>query len=221
VTGVTWTTWTLGATAAAVGALHTMAPDHWMPFAALARARGWSARRAARTTILCGFGHVTTSALLGIAALFAGLAAIHLIGGTLESFANVLLMTFGTIYLIWGLRRSFRRDPLAVIHPHAHSHGHHDHDHGLTEWSLFVLFSADPCVAVIPMILAAAGAGWFAVGAVIVAYELATIVTMVILVTAAHSGIHAIRAPWIDRYGDAAAGAIIVCVGAAMAVLGI
>ena len=71
------------------------------------------------------------------------------------------------------------------------------------------------------MILAAAGAGWFAVGAVIVAYELATIVTMVVLVTAAHSGIHAIRAPWIDRYGDAAAGAIIVCVGAAMAVLGI
>jgi hypothetical protein len=135
--------------------------------------------------------------------------------------AVVLRGTGSTIYLIWGLRRSVRRDPLAVIHPHTHqhSHGHHDHDHGLTEWSLFVLFSADPCVAVIPMILA--GAGWLAVGAVIVAYELATIVTMVVLVTAAHSGIRAIRAPWIDRYGDAAAGAIIVCVGAAMAVLGI
>ncbi len=42
-----------------------------------------------------------------------------------------------------------------------------------------------------------------------------------LLVTAAHPGIRAIRAPWLDRYGDAAAGAIIVCVGAAMAVLGI
>ena len=55
----------------------------------------------------------------------------------------------------------------------------------------------------------------------IVANELATIATMVFLVTAAHSGIRAIRARWIDRYGDAAAGAIIVCVGAAMTVLGI
>jgi hypothetical protein len=158
-----------------------------------------------------------------IAALFAGLTAIHMIGGKLESFANVLLMTFGTIYLIWGLRRSFRRDPLAVIHPHTHqhSHGHHITTTASPSGRSSSSSPADPCVAVIPMILAAAGAGWLAVAAVIVAYELATIVTMVGLVTAAHSGIRALRAPWLDRYGDAAAGALIVCVGAAMAVLGI
>ena len=131
--------------------------------------------------------------------------------------------TFGTVYLIWGLRRSLRRDPLAVIHPHDHHHvhGHNDHDHGLTEWSLFLLFSADPCVAVIPMIIASAGAGWHTVGAVVLAYELATIGTMVVLVIAAHAGARALHAPWIDRYGDAIAGALIVSVGAAMAVLGL
>jgi threonine/homoserine/homoserine lactone efflux protein len=207
--------------AVTVGSLHTMAPDHWMPFAALARSRGWSARRAARTTILCGFGHVTVSAALGIAALFAGLAVIHAIGARLESHATLLLMGFGTVYMIWGLWRSFRRDPHSAIHPHRHAHGHHDHDHGLTEWSLFVLFSADPCVAVIPMIIAAAGAGWHAVLTVVLAYELATIATMVVLVTTAHAGARAFRAPWIDRYGDATAGAVIVMVGAAVRVLGI
>lgn len=214
---------TLVLAAATVGALHTMAPDHWMPFAALARARHWSPARAARTTILCGFGHVTVSALLGILAAFAGLGIIQIIGGRLASLATWLLMAFGTVYLIWGIRRSLRRDPLAVIHPHDHhhAHGHHDHDHGLTEWSLFLLFSADPCVAVMPMIFAAAGAGWPAVVAVVIAYELATIATMVVLVTLAHAGTRALRAPWIDRYGDAIAGAVIVSVGAAMAVLGI
>jgi hypothetical protein len=219
---MTGASFTLAVTAAAIGALHTMAPDHWMPFAALARARKWTPLRAARTTILCGFGHVTTSAALGVVALFAGLGAIHLIGGRLESFANILLMGFGTLYLIWGLRRSFRRDPLEVMHAHDHhhAHGHNRHDHGLTEWSLFALFSADPCVAVIPMILAAAGAGWLGVAAVILAYEVATIATMVVLVTFAHAGARALRAPWIDRYGDAIAGALIVCVGAAMAILG-
>ncbi|HWS72705.1 MAG TPA: hypothetical protein VN605_11350, partial [Thermoanaerobaculia bacterium] len=166
-------TWTLSATAAAVGALHTLAPDHWMPFAALARSRGWSPLRTARTTVLCGFGHVTVSAALSVAALFAGLGAIHLIGGTLAGYANLLLIAFGLVYMSWGLHRSFRRDPLGVLHAHDHhhAHGHHDHDHGLTEWSLFALFAADPCVAVVPMILAAAGAGWLAVGAVIFAYE--------------------------------------------------
>ena len=71
------------------------------------------------------------------------------------------------------------------------------------------------------MILAAAGAGWLAVAAVIVTYELATIATMVVLVTFAHAGARALHAPWIDRYGDVTAGALIACVGVAMAVLGI
>jgi nickel/cobalt exporter len=209
--------------AATVGALHTMAPDHWMPFAALGRARGWSAVRTARTTILCGFGHVTVSALLGIVSVFIGLGAVKLIGGHLETFATWMLMVFGVTYMIWGLRRSFRRDPLGVAHAHDHhhAHGHHDHDHGLTEWSLFLLFSADPCVAVIPMIVAAAGEGWSTVIAVVIAYELATIATMVILATAARAGAGVFRAPWLDRFGHAAAGALIAAVGVAMAVTGL
>jgi nickel/cobalt exporter len=105
------------AAAAAVGSLHTMAPDRWMPFAALARARGWSPLRAARTTILCGFGHVTVSAALGVAAVFLGLGAVHMIGGRLASLATPLLMLFGLSYMLWGLRRSFRRDPSASCTP--------------------------------------------------------------------------------------------------------
>ncbi|MGZ4807840.1 MAG: hypothetical protein ACXV7D_00800 [Thermoanaerobaculia bacterium] len=214
---------TLVVAAATVGSLHTMAPDHWMPFAALARARKWSALRTARTTVLCGFGHVTVSAALGIVALFAGLGIIHAIGSHLANQANWLLMAFGTIYMIWGLRRSLRRDPHEVLHPHDHHHpqGHHDHDHGLTEWSLFLLFCADPCVAVIPMIMAASGGGWTTVAVVVLTYEIATIATMVVLVAGAHAGVRAVRSPWLDRYGDVAAGVLIVSVGATMALLGI
>jgi nickel/cobalt exporter len=201
---------TLVVAAATVGSLHTMAPDHWMPFAALARARKWSALRTARTTVLCGFGHVTVSAALGIAALFVGLGVIKAIGSHLENQANWLLMAFGTVYMIWGFWRRGQ---------HHHDHPH-DHDHGLTEWSLFLLFCADPCVAVIPMIMAAASGGWTTVAAVVITYEVATIATMVVLVAGAHAGVRSVRSPWIDRYGHAAAGALIVSVGAAMAWLG-
>jgi threonine/homoserine/homoserine lactone efflux protein len=209
--------------AAVVGSLHTLIPDHWMPFAALARSRRWSAMHTARVTFLCGFGHVTVSAILGVIALFVGLGAVHAFGARLEGKSIYLLIAFGAIYMAWGLWRSFRRDPLAVMHHHHHHHPHggNEHDHGLTEWSLFALFSADPCVAVIPMIMAVAGAGWTAVLGVIVVYEIATIATMIVLVAAARAGAQAIRFAWFDRFGDAVAGALILALGATLATLGL
>lgn len=197
--------WTLPLAAAAVGALHTLAPDHWIPFAALAKARGWTAARALRTTVLCGLGHVTVSAILGVAALSAGLGLARIIGGRLASAAPLLLMLFGTIYMLWGLR------------PHRHRH----EKQGLTEGALFVLFSSDPCVALIPLIVAAAAGTWTAILAVILAYEVGTIASMSILVLTAHASAKAVREPFFDRYGDAAAGALILVVGAAVQLFGI
>jgi nickel/cobalt transporter (NicO) family protein len=214
---------TLMFAAASVGSLHSLAPDHWVPFAALSRARGWSSSHTARLTILCGLGHVSVSAILGLVALFIGLETVHAFGARLEDNAIYLLIGFGILYTVWGLRRSFARDPLQVMHSHQHHHphGHNDHDHGLTEWSLFLLFSADPCVAVIPMIMAASVGGGWAVVAVVVTYELATIATMVFLVAAARAGANTLKFAWFERYGDAAAGALIVTVGTVLSILGV
>ena len=200
--------WALVIAAATVGSLHTIAPDHWMPFAALSRARNWNLLRTARTTILCGFGHVTVSAALGVAALFVGLEVVEALGSNLEEQAIYLLMGFGTVYMVWGILRS-------------RGHHHHHREGGLTEWSLFLLFCADPCVAVIPMIMAAAMAGWTAVAAVVIAYEIATIGTMVILVAVAQAGISRVRGHWVEHYGHAAAGALIVSVAVVVSLLGI
>ena len=107
--------------------------------------------------------------------------------------------------------------------PHDHGHGHH-HRHGkrdLTAWGLFLLFSADPCIALIPMIIAASARGWSAVGSVIVVYELATICAIVTLVRIAHAGARKLQFAWVDRSGDAVAGALILIVGTVVTVLGI
>ena len=44
--------WTLAIAAASVGALHALAPDHWLPIAAVSRARSWSLARTARVAAL-------------------------------------------------------------------------------------------------------------------------------------------------------------------------
>lgn len=200
-------TGTLIITAALIGSIHTLAPDHWVPFAALARARGWSAARTARTTFFCGFGHVTVSATLGILALVVGLNAVHAMGSRLESYATVLLIGFGLAYMLWGFWRSS-----------VHAHGRPGKN--VTEWGLFLVYSADPCVAVIPMIMAASAGGWTSVALVTLAYEIATITTMIVLATGMLAGVKRMTLHWADHYGDAVAGGVIVFVGVAMLVLG-
>ena len=217
--------------AIAVGSLHTAAPDHWVPFAALGRAHGWTARRIAATTAICGLGHVTVSVLLGLLALWFGLEILQVLGRRMESIASVLLIAFGLAYALVALRRAFSRR-LADVHDHggiAHHHprgraASHQHAHGaggaLTAWTLFLLFCADPCVAVIPILFAAAPLGVARTTLVVAAYELATIATMVGLVLAAGAAVAHVRGHWMDRYGDAVAGALIAVVGIAVSVLG-
>ena len=202
-------------TAITVGSLHSLAPDHWVPYAALARAQKWPAGRTARVTMLCGFGHVTASLLLGVAALVFGLEVVSALGGRLEAWAGLLLMAFGLGYGVWGLRRA------AGARLHGHPHRHYDHVHAaerLTPWTLFLLACADPCVAVVPIVVAAAPLGAAAVVAVGAVYEVATIATMTALALAARRGALALKAVWVDRYGDVAAGALIAALGAVLTV---
>ncbi|HEX2457064.1 MAG TPA: hypothetical protein VHI99_25420, partial [Vicinamibacterales bacterium] len=78
-----------------------------------------------------------------------------------------------------------------------------------------------PCVAVIPLIFAAAPLGWPTTLSVIVAYEVATIGTMVALVLPTRAAATVARGVWMDRHGDALAGAVVALVGIAVLGLGI
>jgi nickel/cobalt transporter (NicO) family protein len=207
----------LALAAIGIGSLHTVAPDHWVPFAALARAQGWSPGRTARITAACGFGHVTVSVLLGVLALVFGLELLRVVGQRMEAVAGLLLIGFGLVYAILGVRRA------AGARLHGHHHHHYDHVHeprAMTPWALFVLFSADPCVAVIPILFAAAPLGGWQTAVVVGAYELATIGTMVALVLPATAVAHRVTGGWMARYGDVAAGGVIASVGVLVSAMG-
>ena len=88
---------TLAIAAGTIGCLHTLAPDHWLPIAAVSRARNWNQVRTARVALLCGFGHVTVSAALGLIALFSGTAIVEALGARSASVAGVLLVVTVTI----------------------------------------------------------------------------------------------------------------------------
>lgn len=203
--------------AVSLAAVHSLAPDHWLPIAALSRVQGWSAGRTARITIVCGAAHVTTSVALGLVGIALGLGVFERYGAHLESFAGMILIGFGLVYGVLGLRH-------AAAHVHGHHHHHYDHVHNpsqATPWGLFAVFAADPCVAILPLLLAAAPLGWTAVALVVLAYEVTTAATMVALVLPARTAANSfVRGAWVHRYGDALAGGFIAVVGITVAVLG-
>ena len=203
----------LAVAAASVGALHSLAPDHWVPIAAVARARAWSARRTARIALACGFGHVTVSVGLGLTALVTGEAAVRALGDRSGTIASALLIAFGVLYALWGARHALHR------WRHGHDHAHAARQ-ATTAWTLFAIYCADPCVAVVPILLAAAPLSRASTLAIVIVYEAATIATMVTLTAVARAGASAVRGAWVERWGDSAAGGLIAATGIVVALLG-
>lgn len=126
-------------TAASVALLHTvLGPDHYLPFIAMGRAGRWSLRKTVWVTVACGVGHVLGSVVIGFAGITLGVSLLSVEG--FESFrgeiAGWLLLGFGLVYFVWGLRRAVRNRPHTHWHAHAdgtvhrHEHVHHgDHVH--------------------------------------------------------------------------------------------
>jgi len=135
-------------TAGSVAMVHTLfGPDHYLPFVAMAKSRGWSLARTMRMTLLCGFGHIVGSIVLGVVGVAIGsqLASLNWIEGIRGDIAAWALMALGTVYFAWGLRHAYRNrgeiehgvvhghEHLASNHSHTHSHPYshsHKHSHG-------------------------------------------------------------------------------------------
>lgn len=127
----------LCAAAASIGFLHTMlGPDHYLPFVAMSRAGGWSLNKTLFVTVLCGIGHVLSSVVLGLIGIAFGVAVFKLeaVEGFRGDLAGWLLLAFGFVYFVWGVRRAIRNKPHCHRHIHAngtmHEHVHvHAEDH--------------------------------------------------------------------------------------------
>jgi ABC-type nickel/cobalt efflux system permease component RcnA len=115
--------------------------------------------------ILCGIGHVL-SWLSGIVGIAAGIALdkLELIEARGE-IAGWALISFGFLYMIWGIKKAYNNKPHSHIHVSdkgtysTHHHEHHgEHVHkeekkSLTPWILFVVFILGPCEPLIPLLM--------------------------------------------------------------------
>jgi threonine/homoserine/homoserine lactone efflux protein len=222
-------------TAITIACLHTLTgPDHYLPFIALSKARGWSFTRTLMWTIICGCGHVWSSVLLALGGSAIGwsLSKVSWLENVRGGIAGWVMLLFGLIYGIWGLIRAYKNKP------HKHFDNYEDgriyvyeHKHGetvqpkerykVTPWVMFVIFLLGPCEPMIPLLYyPAAQHSWQGMLLLILVYTLCTLATMIVMVVLGYYGIAFLRTEKLERFMHALGGLTLFICGAGMIFMG-
>ena len=228
------TTYALLTTAAATSVLHTLIPDHWLPFVLIGRARGWPVGKGAVVSGASAMIHVALSLLLGGIALGLGIGVGDVIGESLERIAGILLVLFGLAYMAWAWTKGGHFHPGgSLLHgrgtagscageegPGHPEHLHYHADGGLISaapgWGalgLAAIVGLNPCVLVLPIMLAGVREGGAALGLVALSYGIPTILLTVGLTVVGLRVGWRIRLPGVARNAEMLSGGLIAVLG--------
>jgi ABC-type nickel/cobalt efflux system permease component RcnA len=228
------------ATVATVGVLHTLVPDHWAPIVVIGRQQGWSVARTGRAAAIAGFGHVTSTLILGLVVWAAGVALAVRYGHVVNVVAALALIGFGAWIAYEGWRESQEIDSDAA-EGHAHLHRHEDglthvhwhlhsrddrhpeeggvavlHEHSHTvpgRTALLLIVGSSPMIEGIPAFFAASTYGPQLLGIMALVFAVATIVTYVTVSTVAIAGLQRASLGPLERYGEVLSGVFVALVG--------
>lgn len=222
------------ATSISVSVLHTVSgPDHFIPFIAIGRSKGWKLPKTLFWTVLCGIAHVLTSVVLAllVAGMGLSLSKFSILNEVRGGIASWLLLIFGILYFLYGLYGVYRKR----IHKHfdVYDDGSvyvFEHDHNqmvyasarkkVTPWILFIIFLLGPCEALFPLLTYPAVQGSNVnMLLLIVVFMTCTVLTMMIMVTLFYFGFELVKFNWLEKYMAPIAGASITVCGAGMVFL--
>ena len=217
-----------------IACLHTMmGPDHYLPFIAIAKARGWRFGKTLMWVIICGCGHVWSSVLLGLggAALGWSLTKVKWLENVRGGIAGWALLIFGLLYGIWGLIRAYKSIPHkhfdtyddGSIYVYEHKHGaavQSSERHKVTPWVMFIIFLLGPCEPMIPLLFfPAAKSSMYGMIILIIVYTFFTLLTMITMVVIGYYGLVFLKTDKLERYMHALGGLTLFICGTGMVFL--
>jgi hypothetical protein len=215
--------------------VHTLIPDHWLPFVLIGLARRWSGAKAAFWSGLSALIHISFSLALGLAGVAVGQGTAHAVGEGFERISGLLLVAFGIAYAFYAHTKGGHFHIGGErVHRLAGSAGHdHPHEHecpqdaevadealirpapsGKSPVYLAAIIGLNPCVLVLPLLVKSPQYGARAIFLTSIAYAVSTLLMMVGLVWfAVHSG-RRLEMPLLHRHGEMISGLGIALVGA-------
>jgi nickel/cobalt exporter len=208
--------WILLVSTAAVAFLHALAPDHWMPFAAIARAQKWSKPKLLWITFISGVGHVGISIVFSIIGILLGFSLSRLKGieGHRGEVALWLLIGFGVAYMLWGIKKAKEAKRKKIDEEKLKANT-------VAVWTMFAVIILGPCEPLVPMVFLGYNYGYFGVLVVSLVFSIITIFMMLSQSLLAFMGVQLIKNDTADRYSHAFAGLVIALTGVFVMVMGI
>jgi len=199
-----------------VAFLHALAPDHWMPFAAIGKAQKWSNLRLLWITFISGIGHVGISIVFSIIGILLGfsLSKLKSIEGHRGEIVLWLLIGFGIAYMIWGIKKA-REDKNRTIDEEKLK------AKTVAVWTMFAIIILGPCEPLVPLVFLGYNFGWPGVIIVSIAFSIVTIIMMLTQSLLALMGIQLVKNDIAERYSHAFAGLVIALTGVFVMVVGI
>jgi len=206
-----------------VAVLHTLAgPDHYLPFIAIAKSRGYSMRRTLLWALLCGLGHIGSALLLAVAFVWfsrwLAQEQFEWLENNRGDLAAYTLIGLGAAYILWSLRHRLQHRK-GLAHHHAFSLGHASSGQepsgkaSITVWVMFIIFVLGPCEALLPVLMSASVLGMSAVISSTLLFSAATIGTMLFMVAAGMLGLRYVKVAFLQRYAHETAGFTILLCG--------
>jgi len=208
--------WLLLVSTVSIAFLHALAPDHWMPFAAIGKAQEWSKLKLLWVTFISGIGHVGISIVFSIIGILLGfsLSKLKAIEGHRGEIALWLLIGFGIAYMVWGIKK-------AKDDKYKHIDEEKLKAKTVAVWTCFAVIILGPCEPLIPLVFLGYNYGYAGVIIVSVVFSIVTIMMMLGQSLLAFMGIQLIRNDIADRYSHAFAGLVIALTGIFVMALGI
>jgi ABC-type nickel/cobalt efflux system permease component RcnA len=195
---------------AAVGVLHTVVPDHWVPITLIARQRRWSKGETARAAAIAGTGHTISTLLIGLLVWIAGVAVATKFGHYVSLASSLALIGFGAWIAYSSWREIQAADGLDAHHDST------DDSVGTAaskRTALLLILGSSPMIEGIPAFFAAGKYGAKLLLAMALVFALATITTYVFLCVSSLAGLERINLGPLERYGEILSGAFIAVVG--------
>ena len=208
--------WVLLGSTTAIAFMHALAPDHWMPFAAIGKVQKWSKAKLLWVTFISGIGHVGVSIIFGVIGILLGFSLTKIKGveGHRGEVALWLLIGFGLAYMIWGIKK-------AKEHTHEHLDEKALKAKKVAVWTMFAVIVLGPCEPLIPLVFLGYNYGPLGIILVSAVFSVITIAMMLVQSLLALMGIELIKHDLLEKYSHAFAGFVIALTGVFVMMLGI
>jgi len=218
-------------TALFIALTHTLiGVDHYVPFIALSKSNNWTLKKTILIVLLCGIGHVLGSVILGIVGITisANISALINVENLRGTFAAYVLVAFGLVYTIYGLRAAIKnishshigQDGKSFTHTHGFGVTEHQHKKNNALWGLFIFFVLGPCEPLIPILMyPAATMNIFTIVMVTICFAVVTISVMLFMTILGLKGLQLLKPGKFARYAHAIAGSVILLCGIALLTL--